>query len=190
MAVQETRLIILDRDGVINEDSDAFIKSPDEWQPIAGSLEAISKLHKQQYTVVVISNQSGVARGLLSVNALNRIHQKMLDEVHQHGGEISAIFFCQHGPDDDCDCRKPKPGLFHEVGRRLSHDLGDVPAVGDSIRDLEAAEAAGAIPILVRTGKGQRSLKMIAEGDAPEFCSKVPVYENLLEYVEELLAGQ
>ncbi|MEA3292590.1 MAG: HAD-IIIA family hydrolase, partial [Pseudomonadota bacterium] len=113
------KLVILDRDGVINHDSAEFIKSPDEWMPVPGSLEAIARLCRADYQVVVITNQSGIARGLLTVNALNRIHQKMFEALRQAGGDISAIFFCQHGPDDGCDCRKPKPGLFLELAERL-----------------------------------------------------------------------
>ena len=113
------RLIILDRDGVINRDSDEFIKSPEEWEALPGSLEAIARLCRAEYRVVVVTNQSGISRGLLTPNTLNRIHQKMLDQLHALGGEIDAIFFCPHGPDDQCDCRKPLPGMFEELKQRL-----------------------------------------------------------------------
>ena len=173
-------LIILDRDGVINQDSDDFIKSPAEWQPIDGSLEAIARLNYAGYRVVVITNQSGIARGLLDVETLTRIHNKMRRMLAQAGGKIEAILFCPHGPDDECDCRKPKAGNFHTLANRLRINLDGVPAIGDSLRDIEAAQAAGAKPILVRTGKGETTLAAgIPEG--------VPVYADLTEAVSALL---
>lgn len=175
------QLIILDRDGVINQDSDAFIKSPDEWIPIPGSLEAISKLHQAGYHIVVASNQSGIARGLLDMETLNQIHDKMQRALAQLGGRIDAIFFCPHGPDDACDCRKPAPGLFQQIRQRLNMDLQDVYAVGDSLRDLQAAQQAGAMPVLVRTGKGMRTLA------AGEGLEGIPVFDNLALFVEHLL---
>jgi D-glycero-D-manno-heptose 1,7-bisphosphate phosphatase len=173
-------LIILDRDGVINHDSDDFIKSPAEWEPIEGSLEAIARLNFAGYRVVVITNQSGIARGLFDVGTLTRIHNKMNRMLAQVGGSIEAIIFCPHGPDDDCSCRKPKPGGFQDLAHRLRVSLDGVPAIGDSLRDIEAAQAAGAKPILVKTGKGMRTLEQgIPKG--------VPVYANLAEAVEALL---
>lgn len=148
------KLVILDRDGVINEDSDAYIKSPEEWNPIPGSLEAIARLNRHGYRVAVATNQSGVARGLFTLDTLARIHRRMLEAVRDKGGEIDAIFFCPHGPDDDCRCRKPAPGLYEEIADRLKTSLDNVYAIGDSERDLVAARAAGAQPVLVRTGKG------------------------------------
>ena len=148
------RLVILDRDGVINQDSEAYIKSPDEWIPIPGSLEAIADLTRAGYEVVVASNQSGVGRGLFDLAALERIHVKMLDAVADKGGRIAGIFFCPHHPDDRCDCRKPKPGLFRQISSRFETALNGVPAIGDSLRDILAARAVGARPILVRTGNG------------------------------------
>ena len=183
------KLVILDRDGVINHDSAEFIKIPEEWTPIPGSLEAIARLNRADYQVVVITNQSGIARGLLTVNALNRIHQKMFDALHEVGGEISAIFFCQHGPGDGCDCRKPRPGLFLELADRLKINLTGVPAVGDSLRDLEAARAAGASPVLVRTGKGEKSVAAIGSGEAARFV-EVPVHADLAAFVDDLLGRQ
>ena len=173
-------LIILDRDGVINHDSDDFIKSPAEWEPIEGSLEAIARLNYAGFRVVVITNQSGIARGLLDVEMLNRIHSKMRRMLSQVGGKIEAIMFCPHGPDDDCDCRKPKPGAFQDVAHRLRLNLENVPAVGDSIRDLEAAQAAGARPILVRTGKGA----VTEQNGIPK---GVPVYDDLAAVADALL---
>lgn len=152
------KLIILDRDGVINFDSDKFIKSPDEWKPIPGSLEAIARLNKNGFRVVVASNQSGVGRGLFEMAALNAIHAKMHKALAQFGGHIDAIFFCPHAADSQCECRKPRPGLLKQIAERFHVDLTGVPAIGDSLRDLEAAAAVGAMPILVETGKGKKTL--------------------------------
>jgi len=151
------KLIILDRDGVINHDSDHFIKSPDEWIPIPGSLQAIARLKQAGYRVIVATNQSGIARGLLDMNALNAIHQKMHAAARQAGAEIDAVFFCPHAADDNCDCRKPKPGMLQEIARRFGAHLKGVPAVGDSLRDLQPAFLAGCTPHLVLTGKGQKT---------------------------------
>lgn len=173
-------LIILDRDGVINHDSDDFIKSPSEWEPIEGSLEAIARLNYAGYRVVIITNQSGIARGLLDVETLNRIHSKMRRMLAQVGGRIEAIFFCPHGPEDKCGCRKPKDASFRELANRLRINLDHVPAVGDSLRDLQAAKSAGAKPMLVRTGKGGKTFKNgISKG--------IPVYDNLAAVADALL---
>ncbi len=153
------KLVVLDRDGVINHDSDQYIKSPEEWQPIAGSLEAIARFTQAGYQVVVATNQSGLGRGLFDMAALNAMHDKMHKAVNQLGGRIDAVFFCPHAADAGCDCRKPKPGMLVEIAKRFDIDLKDVPAIGDSLRDLQAANAAGARPILVLTGKGQQTLK-------------------------------
>ncbi len=151
------KLIVLDRDGVINHDSDAFIKSPDEWIPIPGSLEAIARLNQAGYRVVVSTNQSGIARGLLNIMALNAIHQKMHAAAQQVGADIDAVFFCPHAADDHCDCRKPKPGMLREVAERLNVSLKGVPVVGDSLRDLQAGFVLGCAPYLVLTGKGEKT---------------------------------
>ncbi len=153
------KLIILDRDGVINHDSDAYIKSPDEWRPIAGSLEAIARLNKAGYRVAVATNQSGVGRGLFDLATLGAIHAKMQHLVAEAGGRIDAVFFCPHGPDAQCACRKPAPGLMHEILKRFDIEPGQVITVGDSLRDLQAAQAAGCAAILVRTGKGAKAEK-------------------------------
>ena len=176
------KFIILDRDGVINQDSDEFIKSPDEWIPIEGSLNAIARLSRAGFHIFVATNQSGIARGLLTIETLHAIHQKMLAEVQHRGGSIEAILFCPHGPDDGCDCRKPRPGLYLEIGRRTGQSLNGIPVIGDSLRDLQAAESVGARPILVRTGKGQRTLSGHAEQ-----VSHIAVYDDLASAVEELL---
>ncbi len=149
------KLVILDRDGVINQDSDRFIKSPDEWHPIPGSLEGIAKMTQAGFRVVVATNQSGIGRGLFDMATLNTIHEKMHRAVNQAGGRIDAIFYCPHAADSTCECRKPKPGMLKEIASRFHTTLAGVPAVGDSLRDLEAAASVGARPILVTTGKGK-----------------------------------
>ena len=149
------KLVILDRDGTIHFDSDQYIKSPEEWQPIPGSLEAIARLTQAGYRLVVATNQSGIARGLFDVGALNAIHNAMHRAVAQAGGRIEAVFFGPHAADSDCACRKPKPGMLLEIARRFNVSLEDTCMVGDSLRDLKAAAAAGARPVLVLTGKGQ-----------------------------------
>ena len=151
------KLLILDRDGVINQDSDDFIKSPDEWVPIPGSLEAIARLNHEGWHVAVATNQSGVGRGLFDMSTLNAIHRKMHKALAAVGGRIDAIFFCPHAPEDHCSCRKPKPGLFQDIARRYElENLQGVPSVGDSVRDLQAGEPLGCGLHLVRTGKGER----------------------------------
>ncbi|MDR4125289.1 D-glycero-beta-D-manno-heptose 1,7-bisphosphate 7-phosphatase [Alcaligenaceae bacterium LG-2] len=177
------KLAILDRDGVINEDSDAFIKSPEEWQAIPGSLDAIARLSRAGWRVVVATNQSGLARGLFSMDTLNAIHARMRRELADAGGFVDAIFICPHGPDDGCRCRKPAPGLFEDIASRYDTSLQGVPAVGDSLRDLQAATALGCTPWLVRTGKGPRTLQA---GGLP---AGTRVCDSLSAVVDELLAG-
>jgi len=151
------KLIVLDRDGVINVDSDQFIKSPDEWKPIPGSLEAIARLNESGWRVVVASNQSGVGRGLFDMDTLNAINEKMTKAIAQAGGRLDAIFFCPHPADSTCDCRKPKPGMFLQIAERFNVDMRGVPVVGDSLRDLQAGVAVGCQPYLVFTGKGAKT---------------------------------
>jgi len=177
------RLVILDRDGVINEDSEEFIKSPSEWKPIRGSLEAIARLHRAGWRVIVATNQSGIARGLLDLDTLARIHQTMHQRVSASGGLIDAVFFCPHGPDDNCQCRKPKPGMFHDIASRLRIDLAGVPAIGDSLRDLQAAAAVGARPLLVKTGKG------FGTASHPDLPAGIAVYDDLYSAVDALLSN-
>jgi D-glycero-D-manno-heptose 1,7-bisphosphate phosphatase len=176
------KLIILDRDGVINEDSDAYIKSPAEWRPIEGSLQAIARLNRAGFRVYIATNQSGLARGLFSIETLHEIHHKMLDELKRLGGSVEAILFCPHGPDNHCDCRKPKPGLYQEIARRTNQSLEDIPVVGDSLRDIQAARAVNARPILVRTGKGSRTERMNADA-----LEDIEVYEDLAGMVDSLI---
>lgn len=147
------KLIILDRDGTINEDRDDFVKSDEEWEPLPGALEAIARLHHAGYHIVLATNQSGLGRGLFDMGTLNAIHLKMNVALAKVGGRIDAVFFCPHTPDEVCECRKPLPGLFTRIGERYGVELTGVPAAGDSLRDLQAAAAAGCAPHLVRTGK-------------------------------------
>jgi D-glycero-D-manno-heptose 1,7-bisphosphate phosphatase len=177
------RFIILDRDGVINEDSDEFIKSPSEWKPLRGSLEAIARLHRAGWRVIVATNQSGIARRLFDLDTLARIHQTMQQRVSASGGLIDAVFFCPHGPDDNCHCRKPKPGMFYDIASRLRIGLTGVPAIGDSLRDLQAATAVGAQPILVKTGKG------FGTASHPELPASTAVYDDLYSAVDTLLSN-
>ena len=151
------KLVILDRDGTINQDSDQYIKSPAEWKPIPGSLEAIARLTQGGWRIAVATNQSGIARGLIDMSTLNAIHAEMHRAVGQAGGRIDAIFFCPHSADSNCECRKPKPGLLLEIASRFGVNLKGVPMIGDTMRDVAAAAAAGAQPWLVLTGNGRKS---------------------------------
>ena len=178
------RTIILDRDGVINEDSPDYIKTVDEWNPIPNSLQAIAKLCHNGYRVIIASNQSGLARGKVNISALNEIHQKMLTHLAQYGGHIDAIFFCPHEPKQECECRKPKPGLLLNIAERLRIALADVPVVGDKPADIQAALAAGARPVLVRTGQGQATIN---SGQVPD---GVPVYDNLAAVADALIQSR
>jgi D-glycero-D-manno-heptose 1,7-bisphosphate phosphatase len=177
------RLIILDRDGVINEDSDAYVKSPEEWVPLPGSIEALSRLWHGGYRICVVSNQSGLARGLFGLAELNAMHKKLRDLLAAQGAQLEMIAFCPHLPSDGCNCRKPLPGLLFSVGKRLGLSLVGVPFIGDSIGDVKAARAAQMVPWLVRTGKGERTL-------ARELAllEDVPVFPDLAGAVDHLLA--
>ncbi len=180
------KLLILDRDGVINHESPDFIKSPEEWRPIKGSLEAIARLSQAEYDIMVITNQSGIGRGLFSADMLGQIHVRMLDYVRQHGGKINSILFCPHHPDDGCACRKPLSGMYDELGRRLNTHFQDVYSIGDSTRDLIAAKNAGAKPVLVKTGNGKKSLKHIK--DNPDLnLDGTLVFESLADFADVLL---
>ncbi len=174
--------IILDRDGVINRDSDAYVKSPEEWEPIPGSLQAIARLKRAGWAVVVATNQSGLARGLFTEADLEAMHAKFRRLLAEQGGEVDAIHWCPHGPEDACDCRKPLPGLYRRAAAALGRELAGVPVIGDSLRDLQAARAVGARPILVRTGKGERTL---VRGEGLE---DVEVHADLAAAVDALLA--
>ena len=169
------KLAILDRDGVINYDSDLYIKSPAEWRAIPGAIEAIARLNQGGYRVAVATNQSGIGRGLFDMATLNAINDKMMEMVFRHGGRIDALFFCPHTPDDDCNCRKPRTGMLEEIAARFHAELKGVPCVGDSLKDMQAADAVGAQPILVLTGKGRKTRE---EGGLPK---RTLVFEDLAE---------
>lgn len=173
--------IILDRDGVINFDSDKYIKSPEEWIAIPGSLEAIAQLNRAGWRVVVATNQSGVARGYYDLSMLDCIHEKLLDELAAVGGYIDEIFYCPHHPDDKCLCRKPMPGLFHRIQKKYNINLAATYFIGDSYSDIKAAEAAGCKPLLVLTGNGEKSLEKHPE------LQDVPNFKNLSAAVDFLL---
>jgi D-glycero-D-manno-heptose 1,7-bisphosphate phosphatase len=176
------KLVILDRDGVINVDSDQFIKTPEEWKAIPGSLDAIARLNHAGYRVVVASNQSGIGRGLFDMAALNAINEKMYKALAQVGGRIDALFYCPHPAEGNCTCRKPKPGMFEDIARRFNISLAGVASIGDSLRDVQAASAAGAQPVLVLTGKG---VKTQAAGGLPD---RTKVYQDLAEAVRAIIA--
>jgi D-glycero-D-manno-heptose 1,7-bisphosphate phosphatase len=185
-AVTPTRaikLIVLDRDGVINYDSTQFIKSPEEWRPIPGSLEAIARLNHAGFRVVVATNQSGIGRGLFDMTTLNEIHLKMHRALAMAGGRIDALFYCPHTADAECECRKPKTAMLRDIGVRFGVDMTGVPCIGDSLRDLMAADAVGAQPMLVLTGKGEKTLR---EGNFPK---NTIIFPDLAFAVSALLAG-
>lgn len=178
------KLIILDRDGVINHDSDFYIKSPEEWSPIAGSLEAIAKLNQAGYTVAVATNQSGVGRGFYDLATLEKIHTKMQNALKTLGGKIDKIFFCPHIPDENCNCRKPKSGLYQQIAQHYNCSLVDVPAIGDSLRDIQAAQIEKCYPILVLTGNGVKTLAQNKD------LQGVTIFPDLAAAVDALLVWQ
>ena len=177
------KLVILDRDGVINLDSATFIKNPNEWIPIPGSLEAIAQLNQHGYRVAVATNQSGIARGYFDMATLNAIHDKMHKALAQVGGRIDAVFYCPHAADDHCQCRKPNTGMIEEIGRRFNIELTKVPGVGDALRDLQAFDKAGCQPYLVRTGKGEETYNL---ADVP---MNTIVVADLAAAVQDIIAG-
>jgi D-glycero-D-manno-heptose 1,7-bisphosphate phosphatase len=183
MPGRSAKLIVLDRDGTINHDSDQYIKSPQEWRPIPGSLEAIARLHHAGFRVVVATNQSGVGRGLYDMATLNAIHEKMHKAIGQVGGRLDAVFFCPHTADSKCECRKPRAGMLQEIGKRYGVEMAGVPCVGDGLRDLQAADAVGAQPMLVLTGKGEKTLR---DGGFPR---NTVIFPDLAFAAAALLAG-
>ena len=178
------KLIILDRDGVVNFDSDQYIKSPAEWRPIPGSIESIARLNQSGYRIAVATNQSGIGRGLFDMATLNAINDKMMEMVFRQGGRIDALFFCPHTAAESCGCRKPRTGMFEEIASRFHTELKGVPVVGDSLKDLQAAEAVGAQPILVLTGKG----KVTQEAGA--LPKKTIVFDDLAEASRYIVAQE
>ena len=178
------KLVILDRDGTINVQSDDFIKSADEWMPLPGALEAIAQLNHAGWHVVVVSNQSGLGRGLFDVAALNAMHTKLHKQLAAVGGRIDAIFYCPHSPEEKCNCRKPLPGLFEQIGERYGVDLKQVPTVGDNLRDLQAGVAAGCEPHLVLTGKGAQHRGQVLP---PDYPAGTWIHEDLAAFVRFIL---
>jgi D-glycero-D-manno-heptose 1,7-bisphosphate phosphatase len=180
------KLVILDRDGTINEDRDDFVKTVDEWVPIPGALEAIARLNHAGWHTVIATNQSGLGRGTFDMATLNAMHAKMNQLLAKHGGRIDAVFFCPHAPDDACNCRKPLPGLFEQIGERFGVALRDVPVVGDTLRDLQAGTAVGCQPHFVRTGKGAR----LDAAQLEALVTQVPgtcVHDDLGAFAEYLI---
>lgn len=177
------KLVILDRDGVINEDLPDFVKSADECVPIAGSIEAIARLHQAGFTVVIATNQSGLARGKFDLDDLEAIHHKLTQLVEEKGGEISAIFYCPHAPEDNCKCRKPKPGLIDAIEAEFNTSAEGVPFIGDTLRDLQAGLTKGCKLFLVKTGNGLRTL---AELQSPNNENLDDLPSVLLEQVQIL----
>jgi D-glycero-D-manno-heptose 1,7-bisphosphate phosphatase len=178
------KLVILDRDGTINADSDQFVKSPLEWEPLPGALEAIARLNHAGWHVAIASNQSGLGRGLFDVASLNAMHAKMHKLLSSHGGRVDAIFYCPHTPEEGCSCRKPLPGLFEQIGERFGVELKGTPIVGDSLRDLQAAVAVGGEPHLVLTGKGAE----FAGRTLPEtFPANTRVHRDLAAFADYLV---
>lgn len=175
-------LLVLDRDGVINRDSPDFVKSPREWLPLPGSIDAVARLSRAGYTVTVASNQSGLARGLFDRSALRAMHRKLRKLVEAEGGRVDRIVVCPHGPDDGCNCRKPLPGLLNRLAHHYATSLGGVPVVGDSLRDLRAAMSAGAKPVLVRTGNGMKTARNL-----PSDLRDVSTYDDLAAFATDLL---
>ncbi len=175
------KLIILDRDGVINYDSKQYVKSPAEWRPLPGSLEAIARLNQHGYRVAVATNQAGIARGLFDMKMLNAIHQKLHLAAQAVGAHIDAIFFCPHAADEYCDCRKPRPGMLKAIGQRFDVNLKDVAVVGDSLRDLQAGFDVGCQPFLVKTGNGENTLE---KGGLPPGTQ---IFDDLAAVVDRLL---
>ena len=175
------KLLILDRDGVINQDSDAYIKSLDEWIPIPSAISAIARLSQAGWTVAVATNQSGIARGYYDLATLESMHTRLHELLAEQGGELGVVVFCPHGPDDGCDCRKPKPGMLRQIAQHYGVDLHGVWFVGDSRGDLDAALAVDCQPVLVKTGKGERTLaKPLPEGTL--------VFDDLAAVADQLLS--
>ncbi len=175
-----SEVIVLDRDGVINQDSDDYIKTPDEWIPITGSLEAIKRLNNAGYRVAVATNQSGIARGFYDESTLQAMHDKMNTLLAQRGAKLDQIVYCPHGPTDNCMCRKPKPGMLLQIAKTLGVKPSQMVFVGDSVSDIKAARMAGVKPVLVKTGKGLKTLAKLEPDD------DIPVYNDLAQYVRQL----
>ncbi|MFO1218148.1 MAG: D-glycero-beta-D-manno-heptose 1,7-bisphosphate 7-phosphatase [Burkholderiaceae bacterium] len=180
------KLVILGRDGILNTYRDDHVKSPDEWEPVPGALEAVARLNHAGWHTVVATNQAGIGRGMIDMAAINAIHAHMIHCLHQAGGRLDAVFFCPHTPEDECDCRKPKPGLMLQIARRYGIELQSVPMVCDTLRDLLAAQAAGCEPHLVRSGRAER----LTADELRAIVAQVPateVHRDLGAFAEFLL---
>ena len=180
------RLVILGRDGILNVYRDDHVKSPDEWEPIPNALEAVARLNHAGWHTVVATNQSGIGRGMIDMASINTVHQRMMQRLAEAGGRLDAVFFCPHTPEDDCDCRKPRPGLMKQIAQRYGIELRTVPMVADTLRDLQAAHAAGCEPHLVRTGRAAA----LTDKQVVEIVQQVPmteVHDSLSEFVDFLL---
>lgn len=182
-----SRLVILDRDGVINEDSDNYIKSLAEWHPIPGSIEAMARLSKAGFTIAIATNQSGLNRGLFDLDDLEAIHAKLTDLVMEQGGEIAGIFYCPHTPEEHCNCRKPQSGLIDAIERALCVSAKHVPMIGDALRDLEAGLGKRCVPVLVKTGKGEHTLNTL-RADPQHPLTDVAVFDNLAAVADYLIS--
>ncbi|HET9679057.1 MAG TPA: D-glycero-beta-D-manno-heptose 1,7-bisphosphate 7-phosphatase [Gammaproteobacteria bacterium] len=176
------KLLILDRDGVINQDRDDYVKSADEWQAIPGALQAMARARQAGWIVTIASNQSGLGRGLFDEAALHAMHEKMRQGIEVFDGRIDSIFYCPHSPDDNCDCRKPKPGLLHQIARHYGSDLTHAVFIGDSLKDIQTAQAVNAKPVLVRTGKGAKTESLLSD-------NTVPVFDDLPAAITHLLSA-
>ena len=180
------RLVILGRDGILNAYREDHVKAPDEWQPVPGALEAVARLNHAGWHTVVATNQAGIGRGMIDMASINAVHQHMMQRLHEVGGRLDAVFFCPHTPEDNCECRKPKPGLMKQIAHRYGIELRTVPMVADTLRDLQAARAAGCEPHLVRTGRAAA----LTDRQVVEIVQQVPtteVHDSLGDFVDFLL---
>jgi D-glycero-D-manno-heptose 1,7-bisphosphate phosphatase len=180
------KLVILGRDGILNQFRENHVTVPEEWQPVPGALEAVARLNHAGWHVVVATNQSGIGRGMIDMAAVNAVHAHMNQRLMAQGGRVDAVFFCPHTPEDDCECRKPRPGLILDIGRRYGLDLNQVPMVGDTLRDLQAARHAGCPPHLVRSGRAAA----LGPEQIQAMLDQVPgalVHDSLSDFVDHLL---
>lgn len=182
------KLVILDRDGVINEDSDSFIKSPEEWVPIEGSIAAIARLHQAGFRIVITTNQSGIGRGLFGVDELEAMHKKMIRLINEAGGEVAGVFFCPHHPDDNCQCRKPNVGLIDQLETAMAVSAAGAVVIGDSLRDLQSGIKKGCLPILVKTGKGLKTLSLLAQ-HPEEMLKQTLVFDDLAQAADYVITN-
>ena len=183
------KLVILGRDGVLNEYREGHVTGPEEWEPIPGALEAVARINHAGWHAVVATNQAGIGRGMIDMAAINAVHARMNQQLLTQGGRLDAVFFCPHTPEDECDCRKPRPGLLLDIGRRYGCDLSQVPMVGDTLRDLQAAQAAGCEPHLVLSGRAQG----LAEEQVQHMLQQVPsaqVHANLAAFADHILVRE